>query len=83
MEDLRELYEGEYEPERPAVCFDETSKHMVGDNREPIAPQPGRVERYGYEHKCNGARRLSKFCEPKDGWRYIEVTERRTSSDFA
>ena len=29
------------------------------------------------EYKRNGTRNLFVFCEPKGGWRHIEVTERR------
>ena len=83
MEDVLELYEEEYDPERPVVCFDETSKQLIDDTREPIASQPGRVGRYDYEYKRNGTRNLFMFCEPKGGWRHLEVTERRTSVDFA
>ena len=41
MEDVLEFYEEEYDPERPVVCFDETSKQLIDDTREPIAPQRG------------------------------------------
>ena len=30
------LYHEEYDPERPVVCFDETSKQLLGDARPPI-----------------------------------------------
>ena len=84
MEDVLDLYEEEeYDPESPVVCFDETSKQLIDDTREPISPQPGRVGRYDYEYKRNGTRNLFMFCEPRGGWRHVEVTERRTSVDFA
>ena len=31
----------------------------------------------------NGTRNLFVFCEPKGGWRHVEVTQRRTAVDFA
>ena len=40
MEDVLDLYEEEYDPERPVVCFDETSKQLIGHTREPIVAQP-------------------------------------------
>ena len=83
MEDVLDLYEEEYDPERPVVCFDETSKQLIADTREPIVAEPGRVQRYDYEYKRNGTRNLFVFCEPKGGWRHLEVTERRTAVDFA
>ena len=83
MEDVLDLYEEEYDPERPVVCFDETSKQLIGHTRTAIGAQAGRVQRYDYEYKRNGTRNLFVFCEPKGGWRHVEVTERRTSVDFA
>ena len=83
MEDVLDLYEEEYDPERPVVCFDEISKQLIADTKEPIVAEPGRVQRYDYEYKRNGTRNLFVFCEPKGGWRHLEVTERRTSVDFA
>ena len=83
MENVLDLYEEEYDPERPVVCFDETSKQLIGHTRAPIDAQTGRLERYDYEYKHNGTRNLFVFCEPKGGWRHVEVTERRTAVDFA
>ena len=56
---------------------------MIEDVRPPIEAAPGRAERYDTEYKRNGTRNLFVFCEPKGGWRHIEVTERRTALDFA
>ena len=36
MEDVLDLYEEEYDPERPVVCFDETSKQLIEESREPL-----------------------------------------------
>ena len=83
MEDVLELYGEDYDPERPVVCFDETSKQLIEETRTPIAPRAGRVQRYDYEYKRNGTRNLFMFCEPKGGWRHVEVTERRAAVDFA
>jgi len=83
MEDVLDLYEEEYDVERPVVCFDETSKQLIGHTRTPIVAEPGRLERIDYEYKRNGTRNLFVFCEPKGGWRHVEVTERRTAVDFA
>ena len=65
MEDVLDLYEEEYDAERPVVCFDETSKQLIGHTREPIGAQAGRVRRYDYEYRRNGTRNLFVFCEPK------------------
>ena len=82
MENVLEYHE-DYDADRPVVCFDETSKQLVADKRPSIEARPGRVERYDTEYIRNGTRNLFMFCEPKGGWRHVEVTERRTAVDFA
>ena len=82
-EGVLDLYRQDYDPDHPVVCFDETSRQLVADKRPVISTRPGRVERYGYEYKRNGTRDLFMFCEPKAGFRHVEVTERRTAVDFA
>ena len=37
MEDVLDLYGEPYDPERPVVCFDETSTQLLADVREPLA----------------------------------------------
>ena len=83
MEDVLDMYHEDHDPDRPVVCFDETSKQLIEDTRPHIGAKPERVERYDYEYKRNGTRNLFMFCEPKGGWRHVEVTERRTAVDFA
>ena len=39
------------------VCFDESSKQLLGEVRPPIEAAPGRVERYA-EYQRNGTRNL-------------------------
>ncbi|MDP6548579.1 MAG: IS630 family transposase, partial [Dehalococcoidia bacterium] len=55
----------------------------AAEKRSPIPPKPGRRERFDYEYKRNGTRNLFMLCEPLEGWRHVEVTERRTMEDFA
>ncbi len=83
MEDVLDLYEEPYDPKRPVVCFDETSKQLIAEKRSPIPPQRGRRERFDYEYKRNGTRNLFMCCEPLAGWRHVAVTQRRTMIDFA
>jgi DDE superfamily endonuclease len=82
MEDVLELYEEPYDPQRPKVNFDETSKQLIAETRTPLPPQPGQPERYDYEYKRNGTRNLFIICEPQAGWRHIAVTAQRTMTDF-
>lgn len=83
MEDVLDLYAEPYDPQRPTVTFDETSKQLIADTRRPLPATPGTALRYDYAYKRNGTRNLFLWCEPQAGWRHITVTERRTKVDFA
>jgi len=83
MESILDLYEQAYNPARPRVCFDETTRQLIEETRRPLPAKPGQVQRYDYEYKRNGTRNLFLFFEPLAGWRHIDVTEPRTKVDFA
>ena len=83
MEDVLDLYAEPYDPKRPKVNFDETSKQLIGEVRSPLPAQPGHAARYDYEYKRNGTRNLFLFVEPQAGWRHVVVTEHRPMQDFA
>jgi len=83
MEDVLDLYAEPYDPSKPTVCFDETSKQLISETRQPLPARPGQVERYDYEYERNGTRNLFMFFEPLAGQRHVEVTDRRTKRDFA
>jgi transposase len=83
MESILDLYEQAYNPARPRVCFDETTKQLIEETRRPLPAKPGQVQRYDYEYKRNGTRNLFLFFEPLAGWRHIDVAEHRTKVDFA
>ena len=83
MEDVLDLYAEPYDPQRPVVCFDETSTQLLAHIREPLPAKPGRPRRQDYEYQRAGTRNLFLSCEPRRGWRHVAVTERRTMQDFA
>ena len=83
MEDVLELYAEPYDPRRPKVNFDETSKQLIKETRQPLTAQPGQPERFDYEYERGGTRNLFLFTEPQAGWRHVNVTEQRTRVDFA
>ena len=83
MEDVLDLYAEPYDPDRPVVCFDETSTQLLAEVREPLPPQPGRPRRQDYEYRRAGTRNIFLTCEPLAGWRHVAITERRTMADFA
>lgn len=83
MEEVLDLYEQPYDPTKPTVCFDETSKQLIAQTRQALPARPGQVERYDYEYERNGTRNLFMFFEPLAGKRHVKVTEHRTKQDFA
>jgi hypothetical protein len=83
MEHILDLYAMPYNPKRPKVCFDESSKQLIAETRTALPARPGRVRHYDYEYQRNGTRNLFMFFEPLRSWRHVEVTERRTTQDFA
>jgi transposase len=83
MEDVLDLYAEEPDPQRPVVCFDESPVQLIGEVRQPIAPEPGQIERYDCEYRRNGTANLFVFLDANRPWRKVKVTERRTSEDFA
>jgi hypothetical protein len=83
MEDILEVYRRPYDLKRPLVCIDEASQPQVKETREPLPRQIGKPERYDYEYDRNGVSNLFMVFAPLQGWRHVDVTERRTSVDFA
>ena len=79
MEDVLDLYAEPYDPERPVVCFDETSTQMVSGARPPLPVEPGQPGREDYEYRREGTRNLFLACEPLTGWRHVAITQRRTT----
>ncbi len=83
MEDVLSVYKRRYNPRRPVVCFDETSKQLVAETRQPIPVEPGRPRRIDYEYRRCGTVNLFMMFEPLACWRHVKVTDRRTKVDFA
>jgi hypothetical protein len=83
MEDVLEVYKRPYDPKRPVVCLDETSKQLIGEVAQPVPAAPGQVAHYDYEYVRNGVANLFMIFEPLAGQRDVEVTDRRTKKDYA
>ena len=83
MEDVLDLYAEPYDPRRPKVNFDETSKQLIAETRQPLKIEVGQPQRYDYEYSRQGVRNLFMFVEPQTGWRLVAVTTQRTKLDFA
>ena len=83
MEDVLEVYTRPYDPQRPQVCIDETSKQLVAETRDPVPASPGQPARVDYEYERQGTANLFMVFEPLAGQRRVKVTGRRTAVDFA
>jgi hypothetical protein len=83
MEDVLEVYHRPYDPLRPMVCLDETSKQLIAEVREPLPLQPGRTAKYDSEYERRGTANLFMAVEPLAGKRTVRVTDRRTKIDWA
>jgi len=83
MEDVLDVYTRPYDPRRPQVCLDETSRQLLGEVTPPLPPAPGRPARQDYEYTREGVCNLFLMTEPLRGWRQVTVSARRTRLDFA
>lgn len=83
MEDVLAVYTQPYDPNRPQVCMDETSKQLLADSREPLPIQPGQPQRVDYVYKREGVADVFMLFEPLAGKRFVKVTEQRTRKDWA
>jgi hypothetical protein len=72
-----------YDPDRPQVCLDETSKQLLQHVRTPIPASRGVRARVDDEYKRCGTANIFAAVEPLTGRSLIEVTEHRTSVDMA
>jgi DDE superfamily endonuclease len=83
MEDVLEVYTRPYDPLRPQICMDETSKQLLRETRQSLPMEPGKPQRHDYEYERGGVVNLFMFLEPLQGRRWVDVTERRTKTDWA
>jgi DDE superfamily endonuclease len=83
MEDVLEVYTRPYDPRFPQVCMDEGAKLLLQDKRAPVLMQPGQPEREDYTFESAGMRKFFLACEPLAGKRFVTVSQRRTSQDWA
>ena len=83
MEDVLEVYQRPFDPKRPVVCLDETTKQLVSETRVPLPAAPGRPVSEDYEYERQGVASLFMMCAPLSGWRDVSVRERKTRVDYA
>lgn len=83
MEDVLAVYHRQYDPDCPVVCMDEKPYQLLNDSRQPLPAIPGTPARYDNEYIREGTCSIFIFTEPLAGWRYANVSERRTKKDWA
>lgn len=83
MEDILDLYEEDYDPQKPVVCLDERPCQLLEDVYTPVGPKPGQKKRLDYEYIRNGHCSLFMMFEPLQQFRHVEVRYQRTALDYA
>ena len=83
MEDVLALYAEPPDERRPVVCFDETPRQLIGEERVPVRAEPGKRARFDYEYVRNGTANVFMFVDVNRPWRHAKVTDQRTCIDFA
>lgn len=83
MEEALDIYRLPYNPKRPIVCMDESSKQLTKEVRKPLPAFPGQILKYDTEYERNGTASIFMAFEPLQGVRYTKITKQRTQVDWA
>jgi len=83
MEQVLDVYKRPYDPRRPLICMDETPRQLIRETRLPLPASPGQATRYDYEYERCGVCNVFLAVEPLAGKRAVQVTRRKTKSDWA
>jgi hypothetical protein len=83
MGDVIEVYHRPFDPARPLVRTDESSRQLVGGVRAPLPVRPGTPARYDDEYQREGVANPFMISAPLLGWRHVEVADRRAAKAFA
>ena len=97
MEDVLETDRRTFDADEVLVCLivnDETARQQTKETRTPLPTRPGPVpasrglmtsrmnapDPIGHRQPVHA---LFMLCAPLEGWRHVDVTDRRTRQDFA
>ena len=64
MERIISVYQREYNPKKPVVCVDESSKQHLLEVIKSLPTKPGHVSRYESEYIRGGVSNMFMFFEP-------------------
>ena len=83
MEDVLAVYERPYDPSRPVVCLDESSRQLVGEFRDGLPARPGSAAKRDYQYVRNGIADVFVVFEPLANRRRAVPARRRGRTEFA
>lgn len=83
MEDVLGVYHRPYDEKHPVVCFDESSKQLIGEVTQPIGMTTHHPRLQDDEYVRNGVAEILLAVEPLSGQRHVEITPTRTRIDWA
>ena len=84
MEEILDLYEEPYNPNRPVVCFDERPCQLLAEVRDSLASKPGKPQRrVDSEYERRGMANVLLAFEPLKGRREMRVSEHRRTESWS
>jgi DDE superfamily endonuclease len=83
MEEVLDVYQRPYDPQRPVIGVDEKPVQLLSEPRPPLPCQPGKPRRRDYEYHREGVANLFCAFEPLGNTRQLQVTPQRTKGDWA
>lgn len=82
MEEVLDVYQRPYDPNRPLVCLDEARRQLISETRMGFTDHTG-IDHYDYEYKREGVAELFMVAEPLGGRREVVVTDSHNSQEWA
>lgn len=82
MEEVLDVYQRPYDPNRPVVCLDEARRQLISETHTGFIDKQG-VEHYDYEYKREGVAEVFMVAEPLGGHREVVVTDSHNSLEWA
>lgn len=83
MEKVLDIYKRPYNKDFPVICMDESPKQLIKETRIKIPMKQGFEAREDFEYERCGVANIFLASEPLKGKRHVEVTERKTKTDWA
>ena len=83
MEEVLDVYKGDYDDRHVLICMDEASRQLLADVLEPLPLRPGAPRRVDDKYERHGVRALLMFYDPIGGWRRVGCRDSRTRLDWA